>query len=328
MTITGLSGAIGSGKSLKQLAYGLEQCNMKKRQLVTNFSLNYRELRKYAKLKKLGWVAYMVDRGLITVVDAANNLGEIMSRPNSIVLLDEAGIFLNSREFSKTPKRLLADLCQSRKDGCDLIWASQFDEQVDRQFRLLTQYWIHCSGWSKWDKQLNRPRLWIKNYHFFRACDFERWNTSTKAKSSYLKTRFAFAFHTETWFLDKADRQLFKCFDSFARLDKQAANTVKATVDSFSYCNLTPEYYWQLLGDQYDPINDPTSPRYQRIVVEHKPVHWQPLPGGIQVASKTKPDEQPGCHSAGSPVGWREAAGQTKKEQSEAIEFLNRVIAS
>lgn len=290
MTITGISGAIGSGKSLKQLAYGLEQCNQKKRQLVTNFNLNILEVRRYSKMRKMGWLSYMCDRGLITIIDAANNLGEIMSRPNSIVLLDEAGIFLNSREFSKTPKKLLADLCQSRKDGIDLTWASQFDEQVDRQFRLLTQYWIHCSGWSKWDKQLNRPRLYLKNYHYFRAADFERWNHSARAKSSYLKTRFAFAFQTETKFVNKHDKQLFNCFDSFTRLDKQAASARKASFDSFLYCQLTPEYYWGKLGINYIPQADPTSPKYIENLEERKPYEWYEVAPGIQINRRPDPD--------------------------------------
>jgi hypothetical protein len=199
MTIIGIMGAIGSGKSHSQLKYGLDYANKREKQLVTNFPLNVKEIYKYACLpcfadgflggirlelakldymlkwhwakvrgkelprKKykplLPWIKVMMERGGgISWIINPENLQALMI-PESVILLDEAGIFLNSREFAKTPKELLADLAQSRKDGCDLIYCAQFDEQVDKQMRLLTQYFWHCTGFSLWDKKLRRPSL-------------------------------------------------------------------------------------------------------------------------------------------------------------------------
>ena len=95
------------------------------------------------KLKKpktkplLFWVKRLCETGGIIQISSPEKL-EALFISESVILLDEAGILLNSCEFAKIFQRLLADLAQSRKDGCDLIWCAQFDEQVDRQLRLLT----------------------------------------------------------------------------------------------------------------------------------------------------------------------------------------------
>jgi hypothetical protein len=231
MTITAICGDIGSGKSLKQLEYGLQQCNRKRKRLVTNFGLNMKELRKYAALKKYGWLAHIIDTKQICIVDAAENIADILTVPNSITLLDEAGIFLNTREFQKTPKRLLMDLAQSRKSGTDLIYASQFDEQVDRQFRMLTQYFIHAAGASVYDKAMRRPKLIWRCYFHFTSGSYHAWNSDIKSKSSFIRTYFKYAYDTELGIVKPEHYQLFKCFDSFARLEQQASAVAQISTD-------------------------------------------------------------------------------------------------
>ncbi len=255
MTITGIAGKIGSGKSLKQLDYALQQCNRKHKLLVTNFHLNIPAVRKYCVMKGYHWAAWMVAEGLVTVIDTLNNLEALLTYPNSIACLDEAGIFLNAREFAKTPKKLLMDLCQSRKDGIDLIWAAQFDTQVDKQFRQLTQYWIHAAGASVYDRKLKGPRLVWKTYYYFDGESYDMWLDDKKARSSYFRTRFIYAYSTQGGFLNRFDKQLFKCFDSFARLEQQEQFSRSAS--SRQLCMLPPDYYHERLGTSYEPKNDP-----------------------------------------------------------------------
>jgi hypothetical protein len=259
MTIIGIFGAIGSGKSHSQLKYGLMYADKREKQIVANFALNVKEVYRYAclpayldsflgsfryelhkliyvlsssfkkaigkKPKKftfkpmLPFLKEQIEKGRgISWIINPENLQDLMI-PESVVLLDEAGIFLNAREFAKTPKELLSDLAQSRKDGVDLIYCAQFDEQIDKQLRLLTQFFWYCSGMTFWNKKMRRPELKFKNVHIFDAATFKEWYYNPKARTNGIKTRFAYAIDTFSGALTGADKQIFNCFNSFTRLD-------------------------------------------------------------------------------------------------------------
>lgn len=228
--ITAICGDIGSGKSFKQLEYGLSEANKKRKILVCNFALNKFELKRYCALKKYGWIGYLIDTNQIVCLSALDNLESFVSYPNSVCLLDEAGIFLNTREFAKTPKKLLQDLAQSRKFGADLIYCAQFDDQVDKQLRLLTQYFVVCQSVTIYDRKLKRPKMVWKDYKTFKASDYWHWSSSPKSKSSFFQSWLK-SFKSESGFLQKADLQLFRCFDSFSRLDRKVSNTYDPSLE-------------------------------------------------------------------------------------------------
>ena len=293
--IIGIAGAIGSGKSFTQLKQALQYAEDRQKQLVFNFDIDIKELYKYASLPKqyeslhgyfffelrkliagllqnlgikvkvpaararMPWIRRLCESGGIIQIPAPNYL-EALLIPESVVCLDEAGILLNSREFAKTSKQLLADLAQSRKDGCDLFWAAQFDEQVDRQLRLLTQYWVHCDSISSYDKKLRRPRLAWKRIYWFRAADYMNWLQNTKDRGSHLKARFAYSFKYEGGFLSPSDRQLFNVFNSFARLDK--ASIGQSQIITRWHCKLPNDYYFNKLPNYYKEL-DPFAKCYQ-----------------------------------------------------------------
>jgi hypothetical protein len=280
MTIIGVVGKIGSGKSLSQLREGLYYADKREKQLVTNFLINEKELYKYACLPKfsdqfwgkvlieaihfkyaiqwhlstifpfikkpkkikfkprLPWIKHLIENnmGIIQIPNPSNF--QALMIPRSVILLDEAGIFFNAREFSKTPKELLADLNQSRKFGCDLIWCAQFDKQIDVQMRMVTQYIWHCCGVTiPWDKKLKGPRLIFKTMHIFDTENYEMWVNNPRARSSWIKTRFAYATRTDEGPITLADQQLFKCFDSFERLDV-ANNRSAFKISTIHQCTL------------------------------------------------------------------------------------------
>lgn len=297
--IIGLAGAIGTGKSFTQLQQALQYANDRQRQLVCNFELNLKELYKYACMPKhadsitksflyelsivfpsiltvllplkrsrvkappprLPWIKYLIENGGIIQIPAPKSLQALLI-PNSVVCLDEAGILLNSRDFASTPRELLADLAQSRKFGCDLFWCAQFEEQVDKQIRLLTQYWIHCDSLAVFDKKLKRPRLFWKKIFWFRAADYMQWLSNVKDRSSHFKTRFAYSFKYQGGLLTPSDKQLFKVFDSFTRLDRSSSEVAPKIV-SLERCPLPSDYYFKRLLN-YCPQLDPFSNLYQR----------------------------------------------------------------
>lgn len=227
MTITAITGDIGSGKSFKQLHQALFMCHRYKKSLVTNFGLNLPAIKRYAAKKKMPWLCWMCDNDQVRVLDltCTEQLVDLLSTPNSVVCLDEAGIFLNTRDFSKTPKSLLKDLAQSRKTGCDLVYAAQFDGQVDKQFRLLTQYFIHAEGTTIWDAKLRNQRLVWKKYYSFTSQKYWTWVEDAKKRSSLIRSWLA-ADATEMGPLTTTDSMLFDCFESFSRLDTQSQNVL------------------------------------------------------------------------------------------------------
>lgn len=302
MTIIGVAGAIGSGKSFTQLKHGLKYVEERQKQLVTNFPIDVKALHKYASLPKehqsfLGyfrynckmvvysfryylnvvlpivfkkpkkpkfksqfpWIKRLCECGGIVQIPSPDKI-EALLIPESVVLLDEAGILLNSREFAKTSKQLLADLAQSRKDGCDLIWCAQFDEQVDRQLRLLTQFWIYCESISMFDKKMRRPKLYYKRIFWFRCSDFQEWLRNPRARGNHIKTRLVYSTLYEGGFLTPADRQVFKIYDSFKRLDKKFDG---ALIETYWQCRLPKNYYYELTF--YHPELDPVHKKYQPV---------------------------------------------------------------
>lgn len=209
---------------------------------------------------QLPWVKRLCESGGIIQIPFPEKI-EALLIPESVVLLDEAGILLNSREFAKTSKQLLADLAQSRKDGCDLIWCAQFDEQVDRQLRMLTQFWIHCESLSMFDKKMRRPKLFYKRIFWFRCSDYHEWQHNPKARGNHFKTRFVYSTIYEGGLLSPADKMIFNIFDSFKRLDKKYDGS---DIKTIWHCNLPKDYYFQRLLC-YVPQRDPLSKDYQSL---------------------------------------------------------------
>lgn len=232
MSIYSIAGQIGAGKSHFQLKYALELAELKEKQLVCNFPLDRKALKIYAEFNKLKWILQLLEYGGITEYHAPKNLRALLL-PQSIVCLDEAGILLNSRCWKDTPRELLADLCQSRKTGTDLIWAAQFPEQIDSQIRSLTQYWIYANGLTYYDKISKMPRLYYKRYYFMDSEQFSKWNNKGLG---HFKTRFGCCYRYHGGFLNHSDRLLFDCFDTATRLDISTGGYSK--FESLNYSRL------------------------------------------------------------------------------------------
>ena len=246
MSIYSISGQIGSGKSFYQLKMTLEMAEMKEKQIVANFPLNREALKIYCKEMGFKWCLDLLAYGGITENHAPKNLHELLL-PQSVVMLDEAGILINSRNWKDTPRGFLADLCQSRKRGTDLIWAAQFPEQVDSQMRMLTQYWIHAKGLTYYCKKSRLPRMYYKRYYYMDAY----MNQKYLAKNpSHIKTRLAFAYRYHGGFLDKRDHMLFECFNSLEMIDRNTSGYSR--YESLDYCKLDQQPLRLPYFNEYD----------------------------------------------------------------------------
>lgn len=59
----------------------------------------------------------------------------------ALVLIDEAHLFFNSRDWSKTSRDVLTFLTQTRKVRINVIMITQHQDNIDKQFRRLVQYY-------------------------------------------------------------------------------------------------------------------------------------------------------------------------------------------
>lgn len=88
-----------------------------------------------------------------------------------LVIIDEAQVFYNSRDWSKTQGqhgRMLSFLTQSRKACVDVIFITQHGDNIDKQFRLLAHRF-----WSFRDmKQVALLSDFMSNYFLAVCCDY------------------------------------------------------------------------------------------------------------------------------------------------------------
>jgi len=228
MTITAVLGNIGSGKSWRMLQYAIHLADKRQKRLVTNFPLNLDGLWEYCILNNFNDLGNRINEGGILLVNPGyQGLKFILTIPQSIVVIDEGGVFFNSREWQNIPKQLLQDLCQSRKAGVDLIYATQFFEQVDKQLRQLTQFAIHCMGVTMWDDNTRMPKLMLKSYHLFEIQNYKQWLLSSNKNP--IKLRFAYAMNSITGPLSINDVRLFKIFESLTKVGSITSKAIEET---------------------------------------------------------------------------------------------------
>jgi|SRR5579884_667601 len=185
MSIHAISGKPGGGKSLFGMKALVNELRTTDRYVVTNlavklgelasylhklygqsFDLNQRltildeeEVRKFWLYRGNGLVLPDVEQNDFSSANAAN----IWKQPSAewidgfckrggrgvCYILDELHLFFNAREWAKTGKAAIYYLSQHRKAGDDVIWITQHIENVDKQFRSLTQDFTYVRNFSK-----------------------------------------------------------------------------------------------------------------------------------------------------------------------------------
>jgi hypothetical protein len=221
MGISAIYGLPGKGKSLFSTFYGFYLAEKYEKQLVSNFFFQPEKVAQYYKLMNYQWLLNNLDKGIIHYISCEDSLSEILSIKDSIILLDEAAIYLPARGSThNTPKQLMKDLCQVRHDSQYLIYICQNEKQVDSFLRNLTEEIFHCNGISVWDKKLRNQKLVYKITHLFTVDKYEQWLADPKLRKNPIKTR---ALATKSWtgVLTTADMFLFSLYDSFNRLENQ-----------------------------------------------------------------------------------------------------------
>lgn len=105
---------------------------------------------------------------------------------NSLIVIDEAGFFFNSREWKSMPKETYQLFSQHRKFKMDMVLAVQSVSRLDVSIREL----INVVWWSKAYPPVIRP-VFIKYEKYFDPEDMG--NEDMQGKSSFLPFRKKYA---------------------------------------------------------------------------------------------------------------------------------------
>jgi len=134
-------GRLGGGKTYSAVVRIVD--HVRRGGLVcTNVEIKWDAIKTYCADK---WAVLVEDDQVIKLAD--EEIGEFFRHTPSgtvelpvLVVVDEAHLNFNARDWNKSSRELLSFLTQSRKVSTDIIFISQSADNIDKQFRRLVQY--------------------------------------------------------------------------------------------------------------------------------------------------------------------------------------------
>ena len=139
--ITLYSGTPGSGKSL-HVARQIETYLRRKQTVIANFPINTDLISKNGK-KRIGDFIYLPNNRLSPqfISEYAMKFHKAGKESQSVIVIDEAGIMFNSRNFLERSREAWIQFFMTHRHyGYDVILISQVDRLIDRQIRAFIEY--------------------------------------------------------------------------------------------------------------------------------------------------------------------------------------------
>lgn len=207
--VFGVFGGFGSGKSLYLVEKGLEFACYHRKQIAANFFINEKYVKLYGKKYNLDWLK-------ICRIKHSLSFEELLNQENSILLLDEAGLELFSRNWKQRKNVELDALFRIRHYKNKLLYAAQDWNQVDIQFRKMTHLCVWIRGFQYFPPDKD-PILISRLCLFFNPYKFEDFISSplNKVKIVYPLIQTGFRFQFDIIKLDKKFKYLFAMYNSF-----------------------------------------------------------------------------------------------------------------
>ena len=181
--VIGITGRFGSGKSLRAMELAVRNSERARLPIVCNFPVCERSLRSYAKAMGFNWVSACAR---ILYVPLFDDINQIWKYRDCIFVLDEAGIFVNSRFWKNTSKEFLKNLFQIRHLNIHLIVVFQNAAQVDKQLRENIQHWVVCKSLSVYSVELKLPRMFARFCFHYSVEKFLRLEDDVRARGNMI----------------------------------------------------------------------------------------------------------------------------------------------
>lgn len=207
--VYGVFGGFGSGKSLFLVEQGIEFACYHRRSIAANFYLNERRIRQFGKKFGYDWLSVCRIKHSLT-------FEQLLLQENSILLLDEAGVEIFSRNWKARKGYELDSLFRIRHYRNKLLYAAQDWSQVDIQFRNMTHLCIWCRGFQYFPPSddpilISRLLLYFNPYKFV---DFLS-KPLNKTKVVYPVVQSGFRFSFDIIKAKKKYKYLFAIYNSF-----------------------------------------------------------------------------------------------------------------
>lgn len=142
-------------------------------------------------------------------------ISELVLVKNGIVLMDEAQIYFNSRNWEALDERLQYKLQQHRKDGLDIYGTVQNFKRIDTLMRELVAFYYECSNIKFW------------KWEFFHLVEYDPEEATNPDKKNRQRL-------SSEWF--KARQEIFDSYDTFAKISKDEADTSGFHQKTFLRC--------------------------------------------------------------------------------------------
>jgi len=130
----------------------------------------------------------------------------------SLVIIDEAHIWFNNRDFASQDRAMLTFLTQSRKCFTDIIWISQSELNCDKQFIRLVQFTWRFRDLSQWKIPVLRIRCPI---NVFLSVQYDQDGRTQCGRNWVTKNKHVFAMY-----------ETFQLARGFPRLERPALTGV------------------------------------------------------------------------------------------------------
>lgn len=143
------TGTVGSGKSYHALSKGLSRIrSIPDRYVIANFPIKAK-----SRKEKKRWL-YNEEITVSLLIQKSFELGAYGKEGHSLLIIDEAGIEFNSRDWQingQARKEWIKFFSQSRKFGYDVILVAQDMRMIDRQIRSLAEFEVkHVKANNYW----------------------------------------------------------------------------------------------------------------------------------------------------------------------------------
>lgn len=216
--ITGVLGLQGAGKTFAALKFALQVAETLEYDLCFNFSIDLKKLFYYCLDCGYSYLLGRILSGDGVRCRSSADLQAFMDRPKTLYLLDEAGVYLNSRRFRDISVDFISDLAQIRHDGKLLWWVAQYADMVDRVLRELTASFLVAESTLRFNKKLGNSEIIWQNFALFDNKKFKLFEKASEDRARLFAQFFRkrkYAIFTWGGMLSPTDKYLFKVYKSF-----------------------------------------------------------------------------------------------------------------
>lgn len=220
MSITGIYGLPGRGKSLLMLQHGLRIAEKYHLKLVTNFVLDPLHLAYYCKINNLKWLWENIPKGIVYYVSSNKNFAQFLQISNAVILLDEMGLYAPSAQHWTLPPEAFNAIANNRKRAQHIVYTAQYPSQVHSAIHQVCSEILYAEGVSVWDDKLKNDKLLFKDVHLFMPSEFEVWFRDPKIRKNPIKV---WVLATKHWkgIINALDSLTFRIYDSFGLIEEQ-----------------------------------------------------------------------------------------------------------